>query len=216
MLERKIRFFLILLLSACIFSCVDNSKKMQEKWLLYKNFSMQLATQELYEQVYHEANDSIINWLSNDLSLYAYEKNNDWRLDYLLCFNRHLNKCIMTLMVRDTLYKPANSDAISYLYGVKIKNSWYFFLGAQMIVPRNYYQNDTHIPLSFEKLKEIATYNIYKGYLFQNRQGQWEINDNFFSTFDRDAYNFPFTTQEAWDESWLKLCKENWQRKNTQ
>ena len=205
---------LLLLCSVCLFSCADKSTKLQKEWLLYKDYSSQFATQELYEQVLQKANDSITNWLSHDLPSYAYEKNNDWRLDSLLCFNKQIDKCIMTLMVRDTLYKPANSDGISYFYGIKIRNTWYFFRGAHMVVPREYYQEDNHTPLSFDKLKQIATSNIYRGYLKKGKKGQWEINENFFSTFNKDAYNYPFTTQEAWEESWLRLARDNWNEKN--
>jgi len=84
-----------------------------------------------------------------------------------------------------------------------------------MVLPREFYQEDIHTPLSFEKLKQIATMNIYRGYLRKGKKRKWEINDNFFATFNYDAYNYPFTTQEAWDESWLKLCRENWSKRDT-
>ena len=215
MLHRENKNLLLLLLcSVCLFSCADKSTKLQEEWLLYKNYSFQLASQELYEQVFQEANDSVNNWLSHNLSLYAYEKNNDWRIDSLLCFNRQMNMCIMTLMVRDTLYKPANSDGISHFYGIKMRNTWYFFRGSHMVVPRENHQKDIRKPLSFEKLKQIATKNIYRGYLKKGKNGKWEINEQFFSRFyERDAYNYPFTTQEAWEESWLKACRSNWSKK---
>jgi hypothetical protein len=180
MLNQGNKYLLLLLCSICLFSCADKSKKMQEEWLLYKDYSSQLVSQELYEQVLQEANDSVKNWLSNNLSNYLYEKNNDWRLDSLLCFNKNIDKCIMTLMLRDTLYKPTNSDGISHFYGIKIRNTWYFFRGAHMVVPREFYQEDIHTPLSFEKLKQIATSNIYRGYLKKGKKGQWEINERFF------------------------------------
>jgi len=180
MLHQENKFILILLCSVFFFGCADKSKNTQEEWLLFKKHSIQLASHKLYERVYQAANDSIEKWLFNDLSGYAYWKGNDWRLDSLLCFSNCVNKCIMTLMVRDTLYKPANSDGISYFYGVKIRNVWYFFTGAHMVVPRRFYQKDIHTPLSFEKLKEIATTNIYCGYLKKNQQGEWEINERFF------------------------------------
>ena len=83
-----------------------------------------------------------------------------------------------------------------------------------MIVPRENHQEDIHTPLSFEKLKQIATVRLYLRYLKKNKNEEWEINDNFFSDlYERDAYNYPFTTQEAWEESWLRLCRANWEKK---
>ena len=211
MLHRENKNLLLLLLcSVCLFSCADKSIKLQEEWLLYKDYSFQLVSQELYEQVFQQANDSIKNWISYDLSLYAYEKNNDWKLDSLLCFNKQIDKCRMTLMVRDTLYKPANSDGVSNLYGVKIKNTWYFFRGPHMVVPREFYQKDIHTPLSFDKLKQIATSNIYRGYLKKGKKGNWEINDNFFSDITSGAWCNDCITQEDWDNTYLSIIKENW------
>ncbi len=83
-----------------------------------------------------------------------------------------------------------------------------------MVLPREYYQKNIHTPLSFEKLKQIATFNIYKYYLEKNKKEDWVIRERFFRNLeDYDAYSYPFTTQEAYDESWLKLAKENWVKK---
>ena len=211
MLSQENRYLLLLLLcGVCLFSCTDKSKKLQEEWLLYKDFSSQLVSQELYNQIFQDANDSVRNWLLNNLSSYSYEKNNDWKIDSLLCFNENKDKCIMTLMLRDTLYKPANSDGISNFYGIKIRNTWYFFRGAHMVVPREYYQKDIHTPLSFDKLKQIATSHIYRGYLKKGKGRQWEINDNFFndiipSNRTLDIYNLKN------EEEYVKFMVElNW------
>lgn len=214
MLHQENKNLLLLLLysvcSICLFSCTDKSTKLQKEWLLYKDYSSQFVTQELYEQVLQKANDSITNWLSYDLPSYAYEKNNDWRLDSLLCFNKRINKCIMTLMVRDTLYKPANSDGVSYLYGVKIRNTWYFFRGPQMVVPREFYQEDIHTPLSFDKLRQIATSNIYRGYLKKGKKGQWEVNDDFFNNVLPPQKTVEFYGFKTAEEYIIRKVMMNW------
>jgi len=83
-----------------------------------------------------------------------------------------------------------------------------------MVLFRESYQDDIHTPLSYEKLEQIATYNIYRRYLKQSENGQWEINDSFFERlYKNDAYNYPFTTQEAWEASYLQAVKENRSKK---
>jgi hypothetical protein len=62
-------------------------------------------------------------------------------------------------------YKTCNAEDLHFLYEAKISGKWYFFLGATLYLPRNMYQKDTHTPLSFAKLHEIALKEIYEGYL---------------------------------------------------
>ncbi len=50
-----------------------------------------------------------------------------------------------------------------------------------MVVPREHYQSDIYTPVSFEKLHEIAMINIFRGYLKKNEDGEWKINDAFFT-----------------------------------
>jgi hypothetical protein len=130
----------------------------------------------------------------------------------VFCVNSTGDKIIFSILRRN-LRDGAVGDGISYFYGIKIRNRWYFFRGENMVLPREFYQKDRHTPLSFEKLRQIATANIYRRYLKQNRRKEWEINDAFFNNLSNyDAYSFPFTTQEAYDESWLRLARENWER----
>jgi len=123
----------------------------------------------------------------------------------------------MAIGKQSTYYKNQDADGITYFYGIKISGGWYFFAGPYLVLPRIGYQKDLHTPLSFTKLHEIAMDTVFKGYLKKNKEtGEWEINDAFFARFyERDAYNFPFTTQEAWDESWLRLMRENWKHRDT-
>lgn len=50
-----------------------------------------------------------------------------------------------------------------------------------MIVIREHYQKDIRTPVSFEKLQELAMHNMLKGYIKKNKQGDWEVNDAFFT-----------------------------------
>jgi hypothetical protein len=67
--------------------------------------------------------------------------------------------------------------------------------------------------LSFEKLKQIATYNIYRGYLIKDEKGNWIINDKFFSDLTSVAWCTDCTTQEQWDSAYMYQVNLNWQKK---
>jgi hypothetical protein len=187
---------------------VDSIKIMQ--------VSKQSISEKIYSEVYGRANDSVTSWIAHSLQSYLYERDNNWRIDSLLCFNTQKDKAIMALLNQDR-YPTSKNDGINVFYGVKIKEKWYFFKGPFIVLIRENYQKDIHTPLPFTKLHEIAMDNIFKGYLKKNKQsGEWEINEGFFARFyERDAYNFPFTTQEAWEESWLRLMHENWKNRDT-
>ena len=82
-----------------------------------------------------------------------------------------------------------------------------------MVLLREYYQKDVHVPLSFEKLKQITTSNIYRGYLKENKQGEWKINDAFFSDLISVAWCTDCATQEDWNAAYMRQVHENWQNK---
>jgi len=221
MLNRENKLFFLLFIVGVLFftACKNNKYKEYNTEEIATIRERAMATsqsilgQETYFAIYQMANDSILNWSKNELGLWKYFGNlTDYRLDSVFCVNEAADRIVFSIF-RRTMIDDAFSDGISYFYSKKIRNTWYFFEGAYMVLPRESYQKGIRTPLGFEKLKQIATYNIYRGYLKKNNQGEWKINDRFFSTFNKDAYNYPFTTQEAWEESWLKLARENWTKK---
>ena len=133
-----------------------------------------------YFTIYSCINDSINNWRSNHVGYYQYMGiSKDYLVDSILCFNLTGNKLLTAILQRQLLRNGVQDD-IWYFYGVKIKEEWYFFPGPTLVLPREFYQEDIHTPLSFEKLQQIATAHIYRGYLKQGKKGQWEINERFF------------------------------------
>jgi hypothetical protein len=88
----------------------------------------------------------------------------------------------------------------------------YFFSGPTLVLPREYYQKDT--PLSFEKLKQIATDHIYRRYLIKNKQGNWEINERFFSDLTSVAWCTDCVTQEQWDSAYIQQVHMNWNKRD--
>jgi hypothetical protein len=218
-LNRRGSIFIIVVLTLSFIGCDRykryNTKEIKEIRNNVMQVSQSLVEEQEYWSIYGAINDTINSWIENQIGYYKYlNKSKKFEADSLICFNKDRNKLIICLLMQQML-ETGVLDAIEYFYGVKIKNQWYFFGGATMYLPREYYQEDIHTPLSFEKLRKIATTNIYQGYLKKGKKGQWEINERFFATFNNDAYNYPFTTQEAWEESWLKLCGENWASRDT-
>ncbi|MDR1202626.1 MAG: hypothetical protein LBL58_13510 [Tannerellaceae bacterium] len=176
--------------------------------------SLHVIGQTEYWNIYDQANDSIMNWQQHQLGLWKYYGDGiNYQLDSIFCINKTGDKIFFSIL-RQNLDENA-AESIWYFYGVKIQNQWYFFDGSALVLPREYYQKDIHTPLSFETIKQIATDHIYRGYLKKGKKGQWEINESFFSRFyERDAYNYPFTTQEAWEESWLRLNRAKWEKRD--
>lgn len=82
--------------------------------------------------------------------------------------------------------KEDYGDGIHLLYGVKIKELWFFFRGPYIFIPREMYVSKDKVnePLPFAKLHEIAMKEVFGGYLVKNARGKWEINESFFHEFE--------------------------------
>jgi hypothetical protein len=130
-------------------------------------------------------------------------------VDSILCVNKSGNKLITSILLKQLL-KDGVQDDIEYFYGVKVQGEWYFFADATLVLPREYYQKDIHTPLSFEKLRQIATWNIYRSYFKKNKQGEWEVNERFFERIiPQDGTKEIYGIRS--DEEYVKLIIElNW------
>ncbi|WP_125869951.1 hypothetical protein [Williamwhitmania taraxaci] len=160
------------------------------------------------------ANDTLKSWKTNNLQDYEFLNLYACRIDSLMCFNSSNNKLIGAILVSNEFSYTNFSDGITIFNGVRIKKNWYFFTGASIVLPREYYEKDIHTPLSFEKLHEIAMKEVFSGYLKKNLQGKWEVNEDFFGSITNyDAYNYPYSTQDSYDKSVLKLVRANWENR---
>lgn len=212
----------ILLLIVITVSCrwelsSDQLKQMREKSY---QVSINAVGPENYWAIYNAMNDSVKAWAENELGLFRYFNRDsvdygvEYRIDSLLCFNAQKNMCF-TGILRQMTYEDENSDSIWHFFGIKINNQWYFFGGATLILPRDFYQKEDQPPLSFEKLKELAMKHLYQGYIHRSKDGSWEINDAFFNRYYKyNANNTLVTTEAARDSSWLEACRENWSKGN--
>ena len=221
MLHRENKLFVLLLFSCLLLfvSCKRmvkyDAKEIQTIRERSIEISQAIVGENEYWNVYNQLNDSIRNWRNHTLRWYDEDSTLvQFNVDSLFCFNKQGNKMITTRLGIG-FSKNDVMDAIIYYYGVKIKEQWYFFSAATMYVPREFYQEDIHTPLSFEKLKQIATSNIYRGYLKKGRKGQWEINERFFQDLTSVAWCADCITQEQWDSAYMKQIHENWSKRDT-
>ena len=186
MLHRESKSFILLLfiIGSFTFTTCNKYKEYNTKEIATIRERVLITSQgivgkETYFVIYQMANDSIVNWINHNLEGWKYYgKTAEYQLDSVFCVNETGSKIRFSIL-RYHLPKESTADGISYFYGVKIRNTWYFFEGEYMVLPREYYQEDIHIPLSFDKIKQIVTSNIYRNYLVKNN-GEWVINERFF------------------------------------
>lgn len=162
-----------------------------------------------YECIYNQLNDSVSTWLTNKTVNIDYPDSVfNCRIDTLLCINKEKNKLI-TILMNQCHEKDAVMDEMIFIYGVLIKNRWYFFSGPGLALPREYYQVNIHRPLSFKMMQLIATKEIYNGYLEKMEDGRFDINNEFFQDITSVAWG-QHTTQAEWDSTYLQIVKDNW------
>lgn len=198
--ENKILKSLLFIMSLTFIQC---SSPKQD---YYKASVDAIKGRQEYERIHNLAMDSIHFWYKSNLPHYEYLKNGEWKLDSLICFNSTGEKAVMALAYNNSKVKNVDNDGIEFFYGIKIKERWHFFDGESIHLPRNYYQENTSIPLSFEKLHEIALKEVFGGYT--NEKG--EINENFFSAFEMDPYNMPAPDKETLEYRYISFCKGIW------
>jgi hypothetical protein len=213
MLNRGNNYFLFFIFYFLFFISCNDGKKIQKQRELYFAESTKVIGIDEYYRVYDQANDSINIWVKNNIDGYKMQKYSlEWKIDSLICFNKEVNKCIMSIMNQES---ETVNNSINYFYGIKINEHWYFFRGPTLYTFSENYDLPPATPLSFEKLKEIATTHIYRGYLKKGKKGQWEINEDFFHDLTSVAWCTDCVTQEDWDRTYLSIIRENWQRRDT-
>ncbi|MBY0244734.1 MAG: hypothetical protein K2Q03_04695 [Sphingobacteriaceae bacterium] len=222
MLTRGIKLFTVLLLMTNWYACSDKKKDLLEKRKLYTKVATQIAGKEMYDSIYKVANDTIKKSIKNRLSDYKYYISHDWYLDSLICFNKKMNRCVMALSSKSSIF---TTDGMVEFYGAKINNKWYFFKGGNFVLPREYYQEDVSLPLSTEILHEIAIENIFGGYLKQNKKGVWEVNEKWFQYyFGGASWDCGYLGKQGWVDTCsnktfenliLKEINKSWKNRDT-
>jgi len=197
-----------------VISCNNNQDRvLREKSKQYIEFSKRFVGNDIYETLSRVIRDSTLSWAKNNILYWEGEIiDSTYQIDSLKCFNTQKDKVVTAILAKSTSLN-AVMDGIHFFYGVKIRNTWYFFEGATIYLPREYYQKDIHTPLSFEKLHEIAMKEVFSGYLIKDEKGNWQINDKF---FEYHFYNKGICsyckTEEDFEEVWKYNALSQWKK----
>lgn len=192
---------IIIIFNILIIGCKSKNEITRQE---IKKFSIRKVGLMEYQEIIQNAENSIDNMLSKNPSKLKYlTRYNRMKLDDIVCINKTNDKAIL-IEFNISLASPL--DALVYYYGVKIKGKWFFFQGPAQIVAK-------YDEMTFEKLESIALDQIYKSYVFRNKNGDLEINDNFFSDFTSIAWKSKTGVRpwdkESWDQLYLDLIEEN-------
>ncbi|MDO9000355.1 MAG: hypothetical protein Q7W45_11365 [Bacteroidota bacterium] len=169
MLKQGIKIVLVLFFCSC--SLNDDSDKIKET-------SVNAVGLKTYNNSISLINDSINLWKLNKLQNYIETKGEtEYIVDSLICFNRGGDRLIACWLGR-VLLKPNLAAGITFLYGEKIRDEWYFFSGPHIFIPHEMKREKDGMPFDFAELHQIALKEVYSGYL--KRDG--EINEDWFTS----------------------------------
>jgi hypothetical protein len=216
------KYYCLMALIVILIGCNQNDKNSDKSQLLTEPSQNAVGEKE-YRHVYSQVIDSINNWSANKLSAYRIT-NESWRIDSLLCFNQHADRFVTALQYQITS-TSTDHDGIIFFYGIKIKDKWYFFTGASIHLTREMYQKNSHTPLSFAKLHEIAMKEVFGGYLIKKKKDvgffknifspeyEYVINDNFFKTMENREQDGTYLGFKTLEEAVLWQVQWNWKKR---
>ncbi|KAF2331737.1 hypothetical protein [Flavobacterium ginsenosidimutans] len=230
---------LMLSLLLLLFSCKDKvrtkeeqadidrlrMKKSEKEREIYFNYSKALMGEKEYFKVYNMAKDSVQNWAENKLR-YSTTYKKFMFLDTLICFNKEKNKCLLALGYHNYgihssgVHKgeEVTHDIMNQFFGAKFKGKWFFYYGASIYLPRDYYQDDIHKPLNWALMKQIAIEEVFRGYLIEvssdnssERRKKYKINNKLFIYMEANNGDGTFGGGgNTFEEMVLRLVNENW------
>jgi hypothetical protein len=91
-----------------------------------------------------------------------------------------------------------------------------------LALPREYYQDDIHTPLSFEKMKQIAIEEIFSGYLIEEpsdndaKKMKYRINERPFISMENRSQDGTFGSCQdckTFEEYVIYLINDNWKNR---
>ena len=186
MLNHVNKCMALILLTASM-ACHQQARNNSERNHKILEISETTMGKQEYNVIRQQVLDSLNTWCSAKLPGYRSMWSYRYQLDSTLCFNTEKDRMVTAILVQCT-ETDCESDDVQYFYGAKIKNQWYFFRGGgTMVVIREHYQKDIHTPVSFEKLHELAMDEMLRGYIKRNKDGEWEVNDAFFTAHFEDS-----------------------------
>ncbi len=133
-----------------------------------------------YASIYHQINDTLQRWRIDSLESMIYMMNRDTEvLDSMIVFNSDSTRLFTYILLRDDQYKDAVFDNLQALGGFKINGIWLYFMGMQIVIDRDSYQDSIYSPLTFIELSFLAREHLQNAYTINNDRSILP-NDSFF------------------------------------
>ncbi|MBA2610816.1 MAG: hypothetical protein H0U95_02515 [Bacteroidetes bacterium] len=173
--------------------------------------SILVSEKARYYDVYNKMRDSLDLWVLNKIRRYEAAYTYNYDIDSLICFNTKVDRLISCIHIFGNQFNSTSDDLI-WFYGEKINSNWYFFKGADLVLPRSLYQENVKIPLTYQQLHQIALKEVYGGYLKSNG----EINEAWFTYhFENVGWCGTCKTTEDFQKSRLENVKTLWLQRDT-
>lgn len=197
MLGQGIKSLILLFLT----SCLSNNNKIIDNNKNYDIISKNLVGKDKYFEIYKKINDSLSCWRQNKIGYYGFcSDSKNCFIDSLLCINENRDRLITAKLMQQ--FNNPRSDGIDFMYGEKIENNWYFFSGASIVIPREYYSKDVSTPLSYSELHVVALKEVFGGYL----KPDGSINEAWFTEhFEGPGWSDPDYTGAKTKQDSLKI-----------
>jgi hypothetical protein len=149
----------------------------------YYNLKEQIQKENgiLVNAIHQEVTDSMNSWVKDSL-LYVNSTffTGRWNINELIILNNQKDKFVSTLNHSSVNRKHKQADNSIMLYGVMIKNKWYYFKGATYVLPRGTWQKEFYDPMTSEELDYLG-YNFFlKHYIKKTWNGKFVPNEEAF------------------------------------
>ncbi len=161
-----------------------------------------------YKHVYAEIQDWITEMIKSrnktvkQLIIYSH-----FEVDKMMLFNKNKTKCIGTINISSiATSKSSSADKIRRFQGVKINSKWLFFMGATLVLPRDYYKYDMYAPLSFEELSYLARKEFLLPFC-KIENGQLVENHEAIDKYVYIQKGLEYPDGET-DENWIKFYEQ--------
>ena len=168
---KKIHY--ILFMASCILSCgslknIDYEENIHE--YINKNYST-------YSNIRKQLEDEVSFKIDHKLQDYiGLSFKTGFKIDELILFNTSNTKLFTTLNSLNSSQASGSSDLVQGLYGIKIKNKWHIYLGANCIAMREGYKYNKYEPFTWEELSFVAHDNFFRKYIAFDSKGRVIIN----------------------------------------
>lgn len=161
-----------------------------------------------YWSIYQRMNDSLQSWISAELDDYkGWNQYFNLQIDSVLCVNSNGDKLIAMILKPNKV--RCEIDGVTYLYGVKIRGTWFYFRGPGLLLPHEFYKMEDYKPFTHAEMRTIVTGECYFGYLTESN-GRSKINENYFNDLTSQAWCTTCHNQADWDSTYLSIVRENW------